>query len=108
MDVIYGMRRPLSASLCVKGSGDVSNAQLIDGQPSGDLLSFLTTSYPNGDAVEVDFRNSGGTIIARATAGDVTAVGFTTDVSGRPVLSVSTSEASVVELRLAIPHSITH
>ena len=107
MAVISGLRRALSASLRTSES-EVSSVDLLAGQPDGDLRSFLSLSYADGEAVEAAFRNAGGTIIVRATAGDVTAVGFTTDGQGKPCLSIVRPEGSVVELRLSIPHSITH
>ena len=107
MAVISGLRRALSASLRVSGA-EVSSAELLFVQPEGDLRTFLSLSYVDGEAVETAFRNAGGTIIVRATTGDVTAVGFTTDGQGKPCLSIVRSEGSVVELRLSIPHSITH
>lgn len=107
MAVISGLRRTLTASICAN-PGVLSNAELLEGQPSGDLRAFLSCSYANGDAVETAFRDLGGTIIVRATAGDATAVGFTTDGQGKPCLAVKGSDRSSVELRLAIPHSITH
>lgn len=108
MDVTTGLRRSLSASLLVKGGGLITNEQLLAGQPAGDLREFLSLNFIDGEAVETSFRNFGGTIIVRATVGDVTTVAFTTDAAGRPTLSVNATEGSVVELRLAIPHSITH
>jgi hypothetical protein len=105
--VISGLRRALSASLRVSGA-EVSSAELLFVQPEGDLRTFLSLSYVDGEAVETAFRNAGVTIIVRATTGDVTAVGFTTDGQGKPCLSIVRSEGSVVELRLSIPHSITH
>lgn len=107
MAVVSGLRRALSASLRVSG-GEVSSPELLLGQPEGDLRSFLSSSYVDGEAVETAFRNAGGTIIVRAVAGDVTAVGFNTDATEKPCLSVVCSEGSIVELRLSIPHSITH
>lgn len=108
MDVATGLRRALSASLCAKGTGIITNEQLLAGQPVGDLRDFLAMNYIDGEAVETSFRNFGGTIIVRATVGDVPTVAFTTDATGRPILSVNATEGSVVELRFAIPHSITH
>lgn len=107
MAVVSGLRRSLSASLRVSG-GEVASGELLLGQPDGDLRTFLSLSYADGEAVETAFREAGGTIIVRAVAGDVTAVGFTTDATGKPCLSVVCFERSVVELRLSIPHSITH
>jgi hypothetical protein len=105
--VVSGLRRALSASLRVSGA-EVSSAELLLGQPDGDLRTFLSLSYADGEAVETAFREAGGTIIVRAVAGDVTAVGFTTNEANKPTLSVQASKGSVVELRLSIPHSITH
>jgi hypothetical protein len=86
----------------------LASETLLSGQPEGDLRSFLSAAYIDGEAVEAAFREAGGTIIVRAVAGDVTAVAFQTNETGRPVLSVFASEGSAVELRLAIPHSVTH
>ena len=107
MDVTFGLRRSLTCCLrCCPGV--LTNETLVSGQPDGDLRSFLSATYKDGEAVEAAFREAGGTIIVRATAGDVTAVGFSANDTGKPVLTVQASEGSTVELRLAIPHSVTH
>jgi hypothetical protein len=69
---------------------------------------FLSTSFPNAEAVETAFRDAGGSIIVRTIAGDVTAVGFSVDEAQRAILCVKGSKTGAAELRLAIPHSITH
>ena len=107
MDVTSGLRRALSASIRTS-AGTIPNNVLLAGQPEGDLRAFLSSTFGSADAVEAAYRSAGGTIIVRATVGDVTAVGFNVDEAQRVVLCVSGSEASVVELRFAIPHSITH
>jgi hypothetical protein len=86
----------------------LSSEVLVGDQPSGDLRTFFLATFRDAEAVETAFRDAGGSIIVRATAGDVPVVAFSTNEAGRPCLSVSASEGSVVELRLAIPHSITH
>lgn len=107
MAVTSGLRRALTC--CIRtGVGVVSNAELLQDQPPGDLRTFLSTSFDRGEAVETAFRDAGGSIIVRTTAGDVTAVGFTVDEAQRIVLYVEGSKTGSVELRLAIPHSITH
>lgn len=107
MAVTSGLRRALTCCLHTD-IGVVSNAELLDGQPEGDLRTFLSTSFAQGDAVETAFRDAGGSIIVRTTAGDVTAVGFAVDEAQRVILYVEGSKTGSVELRLAIPHSITH
>jgi hypothetical protein len=105
--VTFGLRRALTC--CVQaGVGTISSAELLDGQPAGDLRMFLSTSFPNADAVETAFRHAGGSIIVRTIAGDVTSVGFSVDETQRVVLCVKGSKTGAAELRLAIPHSITH
>jgi hypothetical protein len=107
VDVIFGLRRALSCSLRCK-AGTVENRQLLEGQPEGDLRSFFSSTHTDDESVESAFRNAGGTILARATSGEVSAVALSVDEARRIVLRISASEDSSVELRLAIPHSITH
>lgn len=107
MALTAGLRRPLTC--CIRAAvGTISNADLLEGQPSGDLRTFLSTPFAHAEAVETAFRDAGGSIIVRTTAGDVTAVGFTVDEAQRVILCVEGSKTGSVELRLAIPHSITH
>jgi hypothetical protein len=107
MDVTFGLRRALTCCLR-SGPGVLSNETLVSGQPDGDLRSFMASKFKDGEAAEAAFRDAGGTIIVRATAGEVSAVGFTIDEAGRLCLSVTAPKGSAVELRLAIPHSVTH
>jgi hypothetical protein len=107
MAVIFGLRRALTC--CLQTQAEiVTNKELLEGQPAGDLRMFLSTSFPTGEAVETAFRDAGGSIIVRTIAGDVTTVGFSVDDAQRVVLCVRGSVGNTVELRLAIPHSITH
>lgn len=107
MDVTFGLRRSLTCCLR-SGPGVLDNETLTSGQPDGDLRSFLSDTYKDSEAVEAAFREAGGTIIVRATVGDVTAVGFIVNEANKPSLSVQATKGSIVELRLAIPHSVTH
>ena len=107
MAVTFGLRRALTCCLRTE-AGLLSNETLVSAQPSGDLRTFLSATYKDGEAAEAAFRDAGGTIIVRATAGEVSAVGFTIDEAGRLCLSVTASKGCTVELRLAIPHSVTH
>lgn len=107
MAVTSGLRRALTCCLHT-GIGVVSNAELLDGQPEGDLIMFLSTSFPTAEAVETAFRDAGGSIVVRPTAGTVTTVGFAVDETQRVILVVQGGKGGSAELRLAIPHSITH
>lgn len=107
MDLTFGLRRALSCSLRC-GPGVIENRVLLDGQPDGDLRSFLSSTFADEASVETAYRNAGGTILVRATSGEVSAVALSVDEARRVVLRVSASEGSSVEMRLAIPHSITH
>lgn len=107
MAVTFGLRRALTCCLHT-GVGIVSNKEMLDGQPAGDLRMFLSTSFPSGEAVETAFRDAGGSIVVRPTAGSISAVSFSVDETGLPLLAVTGAKGSAVELRLAIPHSITH
>jgi hypothetical protein len=105
--VIFGLRRALTC--CLQTQAEiVTNKELLEGQPAGDLRMFLSTSFPTGEAVETAFRDAGGSIVVRPTAGTVTSVGFAVDETQRIILVIRGSAGNTVELRLAIPHSITH
>lgn len=107
MVLTFGLRRALSCSIRCE-AGTIENRQLLDGQPDGDLRTFLSSTYASENDAETAFRNAGGTILVRAVSGEVSTVALSVDESRRVVLRVSASEGSLMELRLAIPHSITH
>lgn len=110
MTVYHGLRRALSASLLVSdAAGALENAVLLEGQPEGDLRTFLSRTYADGGAVERAFCDAGGTVlhrVAEAGAASVDFIAFGTDGSGRPVLNIGGGgKGTVLSLRFAIPHS---
>lgn len=106
MALTFGLRRALTCCLRTE-AGLLSNEALLTGQPDGDLRSFFSASYATEDEVERAFRDAGGSIIVRPVAGEVTTVGFVLE-GNKPGLRVAGGKGCIVELRLAIPHSITH
>jgi hypothetical protein len=110
MTVYHGLRRALSASLLVTdAAGVLENAVLLEGQPEGDLRTFLSRTYADGAAVERAFCDAGGTILSRVGAAGGAPVDFVAlgvDVGGRPVLNIGGGgKGTLLSLRFAIPHS---
>jgi len=104
-------------SLCFKQTGGnetISNANLrtqTTNQPAGQLLTFLSAVYADGDAAELAFRNLGGYIVVRATAGtDPVAATYKFGVDGAtlPTLVVASAAAdNEFEVKMVVDHSIT-
>jgi hypothetical protein len=104
-------------SLCFKQTGGnetISNADLrtlTTNQPAGQMLTFLSAVYGSGDLAETAFRNLGGYIVVRATAGtDPVAATFKygVDGGGLPTLVVALAAAdNEFEVKMAADHSIT-
>lgn len=110
MTVYHGLRRALSASLLVYDAGGVlDNATLLEGQPEGDLRTFLSRTYTDPATVERAFCDAGGTILLRVTDAGALPVGFLAlgvDATGRPVLNIGGGgKGTSLSLRFAIPHS---
>jgi hypothetical protein len=110
MTVYHGLRRALSASLLVSdAAGVLENATLLEGQPDGDLRTFLSRTYADGPAVERAFCDAGGTILSRVSesgALPLTFLALGVDAAGRPVLNIGGGgKGTMLALRFAIPHS---
>jgi hypothetical protein len=110
MTVYHGLRRALSASLLVTdAAGVLENAVLLEGQPEGDLRTFLSRTYADGAAVERAFCDAGATILSRVSEAGASAVTFLAlgvDASGHPTLNIGRGgKGTVLALRFAIPHS---
>ena len=110
MTVYHGLRRALSASLLVSdAAGVLESAVLLEGQPEGDLRTFLSRSYADGATAERAFCDAGGTILLRVVEAGATAVAslaLGVDAAGRPTLNVGGGgKGTTLSLRLAIPHS---
>lgn len=110
MTVYHGLRRALSASLLVSdAAGVLENTVLLEGQPEGDLRTFLSRSYADGAAVERAYCDAGGTILSRvaeAGAAPVAFVALGVDTAGHPTLNIGGGgKGTLLSLRFAIPHS---
>ena len=110
MTVYHGLRRALSASLLVTdAAGVLENAVLLEGQPEGDLRTFLSRTYADGAAVERAFCDAGGTILSRVAAAGVAPVDFVAlgvDAAGHPALNIGGGgKGTLLSLRFASPHS---
>ena len=110
MTVYHGLRRALSASLLVSdAAGVLESAVLLEGQPEGDLRTFLSRSYADGATAERTFCDAGGTILLRVAEAGATAVDFLAlgvDAAGRPTLNIGGGgKGTTLSLRFAIPHS---
>jgi hypothetical protein len=111
MATTFGLRGANSASLQQTGGNEVvANVALIATQPAGQLLTFLSTTFANDAAAETAFRNAGGEIVIRATAGtDPVAATFAwTAAAAVPALTIASAAAdNVFELKIRVEHSIT-
>jgi hypothetical protein len=110
MTVYHGLRRALSASILVSDAvGTLDNALLLEGQPEGDLRTFLSRTYADGATVERAFCDAGGTILLRvveAGAAPVDSLALGVDAAGRPLLNIGGGgKGTTLSLRFAIPHS---
>lgn len=104
-------------SLCLKQTGGaetISNADLRTNtttQPAGQMLTFLSANYGTADLAETAFRNLGGFIVVRATAGtDPVAATFKFGVDGAnlPTLVIADAAANnEFEVKMVVDHSIT-
>lgn len=103
-------------SLCFKQTGGnetISNANLLTQtttQPSGQMNTFLSATYNDGDAAEAAFRALGGYIVVRATAGtDPVAATFKFGAATSvPTLVVANAAAdNEFEVKMVVDHSIT-
>jgi hypothetical protein len=91
------------------GAGDViSNAQLVAATAKGDLATFIATPRATAAAAETAFRNLGGLISYRVTAGTaVTYVGWTVDGATLPTITISAGGAdTVIEWKIELAHTV--
>lgn len=111
MATTFGLRG--ANSTCFKQTGGnetIANATLIASQPSGQLLSFLSGTYADGDAAETAFRAVGGYIVVRATAGtDPVQATFKWGATASvPTLVIAQAAAdNEFEVKVVVDHSIT-
>lgn len=109
----FGMQKPNTSAfqVTVESAGDtVTNAALINGQPAGLLLTFLSASYANSAAAETAFRALGAWIVVRQISGTATTVlAATWEIQGgggTPYLTISGGADQVLEIAIHCPHSI--
>jgi len=111
MAATFGLRG--ANSTCFKQTGGdetLANATLIASQPIGQLLTFLSGTYGDGDAAETAFRALGGYIVVRATAGtDPVNAKFKFGAAASvPTLVITGALAdNEFEVKIVCDHSIT-
>lgn len=99
MATTFGLRKSNSACFVQSGGNEViANAALIASQPSGQLLTFLSTVFANQAAADTAWRAIGGRTIICPTAGtDPVAAIFTwTAAAAVPALTVANAAADNV------------
>jgi hypothetical protein len=102
--------RSCTFQLDCQGAGDVmTNAQLLLAAPvAGGLRTLLTPVYANAAAVETAFRNAGGQLTARLTAGTaISTLGFGVDGGGLATLVIGAGDATTfLECKIELAHTV--
>ena len=102
--------RSCTFQLDCTGAGDVmTNVQLLAAASvSGALRTLLSATYANAAAVETAFRNGGGQLTARLTAGTaISTFGFGVDGGGLPTIVIGLGDATtVLECKIELAHTV--